>query len=232
MLTRIANVKKILQTLAFLLLLITGVTLYADEADDPYDDNWVESASGYEEQSYYDESTDYDPYDDEENALQYAKNDVHSSRVGSASGSKGHRSYSSRLPQTLNGHGENVILINPRKHVWGAYASNGQLIRAGLATAGGSWCRDIKRSCRTRSGTFRIFSLGSRSCVSTRYPLGRGGAKMPYCMFFNGNQGLHGSYEVVEGNISHGCVRIGVSEARWLRFNFVNIGTKVIVLGY
>ncbi len=55
---------------------------------------------------------------------------------------------------------------------------------------------------------------------------------MPYCMFFNGNQGLHGSHELAEGNISHGCVRISVDDAYWVRFNFANIGTKIIVMSY
>lgn len=55
---------------------------------------------------------------------------------------------------------------------------------------------------------------------------------MPYCMFFNGNQALHGSHELAEGNISHGCVRISVDDAYWVRFNFANVGTKVIVMSY
>jgi lipoprotein-anchoring transpeptidase ErfK/SrfK len=61
-----------------------------------------------------------------------------------------------------------------------------------------------------------------------------GGAPMPYCMFFNRNQALHGSpdHEVVDGNISHGCVRMHVPEAEWLRYNFVHVGTKVIVRPY
>jgi lipoprotein-anchoring transpeptidase ErfK/SrfK len=59
-----------------------------------------------------------------------------------------------------------------------------------------------------------------------------GGAPMPYCMFFNGSQGLHGSYEVVDGNASHGCVRMTVSDAEWVRFNFATIGTKVVVRPY
>ncbi len=140
-------------------------------------------------------------------------------------------SYVSRLSPT-SGYGEKVIVINPRKHVWGAYAADGKLLRAGLATAGSSWCPDIHRACRTRSGSFRIFSLGSRSCYSKRYPVGRGGAPMPYCMFFNGNQGLHGSHEIAEANLSHGCVRISVGDAEWVRFNFANIGTKVVVMSY
>jgi lipoprotein-anchoring transpeptidase ErfK/SrfK len=141
-------------------------------------------------------------------------------------------SYVSRLPQSINGYNEKVIIINPRKHVWGAYSAEGKLLRAGLATAGSSWCSDIHRACRTRSGTFRIYTLGSRSCYSKRYPVGRGGAPMPYCMFFNGNQGLHGSHEIAEANLSHGCVRISVSDAKWVRFNFATIGTKVVVTSY
>jgi len=55
---------------------------------------------------------------------------------------------------------------------------------------------------------------------------------MPYCMFFNGKQGLHGSNQVVRGNVSHGCVRLHVGDAKWIRFNFATIGTKVIVKPY
>ncbi len=136
--------------------------------------------------------------------------------------------------------GEKVIVINPRNHTWSAYDASGNLQRSGVATAGSHWCKDLHRPCRTKTGTFRIYSLGSRGCVSRKFPLGRGGAPMPYCMFFNGGQGIHGSNQVVRGNISHGCVRVTVDSAAWLRFNFVEgpnrsngyRGTKVIVKPY
>lgn len=140
--------------------------------------------------------------------------------------------YSSRMPQSIPARGEKVIVVDPRVHAWGAYSSDGKLIRSGLATAGANWCPDIQRACRTKAGTFRIASLGSFSCKSKKYPLPRGGAPMPYCMFFNGGQGLHGSYNVVDGNASHGCVRLTVSDAEWVRFNFAKVGTKVIVRSY
>lgn len=127
---------------------------------------------------------------------------------------------------------EKMIIVDPRKHSWRAYAANGKLVRSGLATAGSSWCPDIGRPCRTKVGVFRVYSLGSSSCVSKKYPVNRGGAPMPYCMYFNGGQGIHGSYQVVPANVSHGCVRVHVSDARWLRNNFVNVGTKVIVKPY
>ena len=83
-------------------------------------------------------------------------------------------------------------------------------------------------------GTHRVYSLGGPGCISHLFPIPRGGAPMPYCMYFSGGQALHGvpPYEVGEGNFSHGCVRMHVGDAEWLRYNFVNEGTKVIVRPY
>lgn len=139
--------------------------------------------------------------------------------------------YASRLPSHLST-GEKTVLIDPNVHAWGAYDASGNLVRAGLTTAGSSWCADINRSCKTSAGSFRIYSLGEPECKSKIYPVGKGGAPMPYCMFFKGGQALHGSYEVVEANVSHGCVRLHVSDAEWLRYSFVNEGTKVVVRPY
>jgi len=139
---------------------------------------------------------------------------------------------SSSLPGAIPPQGERVIVVSPRTHAWGAYTSDGRLVRSGLASAGSHYCRDIHRPCRTRVGSFRIFYMGDGSCYSTRYPLPHGGAPMPYCMYFSGNQALHGSPHVVNGNISHGCVRMHPSDARWLRYNFASYGTRVVVLPY
>lgn len=160
--------------------------------------------------------------------------------LNSYAGTKHRYNHGGSMPSQINTTGEKVIIVDPNIHVFGAYDASGNLLRSGTVTAGNSWCRDIHRPCRTRSGTFRIYSLGGPGCKSHRYPLPHGGAPMPYCMFFNGNQGLHGSYEVVYGNISHGCVRMHVADAKWLRYNFVEgpnsrngyRGTKVIVRPY
>ncbi|HSW68750.1 MAG TPA: L,D-transpeptidase [Gammaproteobacteria bacterium] len=143
----------------------------------------------------------------------------------------GRANYSSRLPRKISAGGR-AILVDPRLHAWGAYNENGKLIRAGLATAGAKWCSDTGRPCRTKTGVFRIYSLGDSDCVSRIYPVGEGGAPMPYCMYFNGGQGLHGSYHLAEANLSHGCVRISVNDAEWLRYSFVRKGTKVIIAPY
>ena len=47
--------------------------------------------------------------------------------------------------------------------------------------------------------------------------IGKGGAKMPYCMFYDGGYAIHGSYEVQGYHASHGCVRTYIEDARWLK---------------
>lgn len=143
-------------------------------------------------------------------------------------------SFASRMPSHISPIGEKVVIVNPRVHAWGAYSPDGSLVKGGMASAGANWCPDLGRSCHTKTGTFRINSLGAGSCKSHIFPLPHGGAPMPYCMFFNGGQALHGApaHEVVDGNVSHGCVRLQVSDAEWLRFNFVNVGTKVVIDSY
>jgi hypothetical protein len=143
------------------------------------------------------------------------------------------------LPKQLHTQ-EKTILIDPNEHLWGAYNATGKLIRWGIASAGANWCADIRTACRTRSGTYRIYSLGSGECVSTKYPIPTGGAPMPYCMYFNGNEAIHGSDNVTYGNNSHGCIRINTKDAKWLRENFAERpstqnhyqGTRVIIRPY
>jgi lipoprotein-anchoring transpeptidase ErfK/SrfK len=155
--------------------------------------------------------------------------------VGNAEAKRHHylpADFGDRMPDHINTGGEKMILVDPNVHAFGAYDADGNRVYAGEATSGNDYCPDIHRRCHTKSGTFRIYSLGSRGCKSSIYPLGRGGAPMPYCMFFNKNQALHGSYEVHDANVSHGCVRLQVPDAEWIRFNFATIGTKVVVRPY
>ena len=144
------------------------------------------------------------------------------------------------ISEYIKSHAEKVIVVDPRNHVWGAYNPKGKLIRWGIATAGSDICPEGGNSCRTKSGSFRIYSLGDGSCTSSKYPVPGGGASMPYCMYFNGSQALHGSSDVEFNNVSHGCVRIHLDDAKWLRYQFVEApsaanhyrGTKVIIQPY
>jgi lipoprotein-anchoring transpeptidase ErfK/SrfK len=156
----------------------------------------------------------------------------HSGNGSESEGPQLSSNYAERIPQTIASN-EKTIIVDPRVHVWGAY-ENGQLIKAGIASAGSDYCHDLGKQCHTRVGSFRVQSLGGPECVSHIFPVGIGGAPMPYCMFFNNGQALHGvpPSEVGEGNFSHGCVRMQVSDAEWVRYDFANIGTKVIVRPY
>ncbi len=126
----------------------------------------------------------------------------------------------------------NTFIFNPRKLSWVAVNSNGHVVKSGKASGGSSYCRDLHRSCHTPIGTYSVLSKGSASCRSSRYPIGKGGAKMPYCMFFSRYYAIHGSYDLPNFNASHGCIRVRPSDAQWLSRNFIQIGTKVVVKPY
>jgi hypothetical protein len=131
---------------------------------------------------------------------------------------------------------EKVIIIDPNEHVYGAYNAEGRLIRWGIASAGKERCEDTGEHCHTHTGNFRIYFLGNADCFSRKY----NDASMPYCMFFNGGEAIHGSSGVEFQNNSHGCVRVHISDAEWLRYHFVEgptvanqyLGTLVIVRPY
>lgn len=129
---------------------------------------------------------------------------------------------------TTSAFAEKVLVVSLSSHTWYAY-NNGQLVKSGRASAGANYCPDIKRGCRTPTGTYRIIQKGGADCKSTRYPLPNGGAPMQYCMFFTKLYAVHGSNNVPNYNASHGCVRVTPDAARWLSHNFVNIGTKVVI---
>lgn len=126
----------------------------------------------------------------------------------------------------------NTFIFNPNTLTWKAIDENGKVVRTGRGSGGKKYCRDTHRACKTPSGVFRVWSKGGAGCRSSRYPIGRGGSPMPYCMFFSKNYALHGSYEVPNYNASHGCVRLHPGDAKWLSHNFVRIGTKVIIKPY
>ncbi len=126
----------------------------------------------------------------------------------------------------------NTFVFNPNTTSWKAINDNGKVVRSGRASGGRHYCPDIRRSCKTPSGVYHIISKGGPGCRSSRYPVGKGGAPMPYCMFFSKYYAVHGSYDVPKYNASHGCIRVTPSDARWLSKSFMRIGTKVIVKPY
>lgn len=147
----------------------------------------------------------------------------------------------SPFPQNIATPGEKLIVVDPVKEAWGAYDPDGDLVRWGPISAGADYCKDIDEPCRTHEGSFRVYSLGSSDCYSSKFPLPDGGAPMPYCMYFQNGQALHGEPNGLPGyNASHGCVRMYVNDAEWLRYDFIDgpnssnsyRGTRIIVESY
>lgn len=146
------------------------------------------------------------------------------------------------FPRQIDPPGEKLVVFNPRVYAWGAYDPDGMLIRWGPASGGSHWCDDVGDACHTVSGKFRFYSLGGSNCVSTKFPLPDGGAPMPYCMYFYEGFALHGSPNGLPGftHASHGCVRLFVPDAEWLRYDFIEPavpsnhyrGTKIVVGPY
>lgn len=128
--------------------------------------------------------------------------------------------------------GSNYLVFNPRTHTLTAYSGSGSVVRSFQASGGRNYCPDIHRGCHTPTGTFHVLAERGADCRSSRYPVGKGGAPMPYCMFFTQFYAIHGSYEVPNYNASHGCIRVHPSTAKWLMNHFVEIGTMVKVLSY
>ncbi|MBX3708150.1 MAG: L,D-transpeptidase [Gammaproteobacteria bacterium] len=147
----------------------------------------------------------------------------------------------SPFPINIPSPGEKIVMVDPVEQAWGAYDVDGLLVRWGPASSGADYCKDVDRECRTHSGSFRVYSLGSSDCFSTKFPLPDGGAPMPYCMYFQNGQALHGEPNGLPGyNASHGCVRMYVNDAEWLRYSFIEgptsgnnyRGTRIIVKDY
>lgn len=140
----------------------------------------------------------------------------------------GRTSFPSRRQAT----GHRVFIFDPKKPAWAAYNEDGKLVKTGEASGGKSYCPDVGRSCLTPRGSFAVHAKGSRYCKSSKYPLGKGGAPMPHCMFFYRGYAIHGSPNVPKYNASHGCIRVRPDAAAWLHKHFIRMGTQVIVKKY
>ncbi len=140
-------------------------------------------------------------------------------------------SYSS-LPTHIAAQGERVFIFSPRLLRWAAYDAQGYQVASGKANGGASYCPELGKPCLTPRGAFRVQRKGTIDCVSSRFPLGTGGAPMPYCMHFGGGFAIHGSPYISNRNTSHGCIRVHTAAAKWLHSYFMQRGTKVIVLPY
>lgn len=142
------------------------------------------------------------------------------------------------FPKKIPRENEKQIIVDQDKLAWGAYDEQGRLVKWGPISSGSDKCSDNSSpTCRTLTGIFHIFSRENERCQSNVFPVGRGGAKMPYCMYFHKGFALHGSNDIPGYRASHGCIRMFTQDAKWLNHEFVessnedndHLGTKVVV---
>lgn len=125
----------------------------------------------------------------------------------------------------------NLVKVDLGKLAWAAYDDNGNLVKWGSASGGKAFCDDIGKACKTVTGTHTFYSKKGPNHKSNLFPVGKGGAPMPYSMHFQGGYALHGG-AVPDFNASHGCIRVPVQEAQWLNQNFVKVGSTKIDITY
>lgn len=168
------------------------------------------------------------PYYDESCYIEDDQGQIHR-RVHYSLDKRGRNHFPQQIPAT----GKKRFFFDPKVFAWAAYDSEGQRVMTGAASGGKDFCDDVGHSCRTVTGTFHVYSMKGPECRSKEYPIETyGGAKMPYCMYFLQGYTIHAAYEVPEKNLSHGCVRIFPSAAKWLNEQFITLGTEVNILPY
>ena len=127
--------------------------------------------------------------------------------------------------------GHKILVVDLRVFAFGAYDKLGQLVYWGPATGGTLKCIEGEGSCLSAQGDFRIFKKLGADCISHTYPLHtKGGAPMPYCMFYHRGFAIHSSTLSGPFNHSQGCVRLFYDDAMWLNKFFVKVGTEALVI--
>jgi len=114
--------------------------------------------------------------------------------------------------------GKEIVVVLHEQRVY-AY-ENGRLVRSTLASTG------VARY-PTRVGQFRIYAKYlSTLMAGPGYYL----PNVPYTMYYSGGYALHGTYwhNNFGHPMSHGCVNLPTSEARWL-YEWAPIGTLVTI---
>ncbi len=175
-------------------------------------------ATGYRRGSHYDSYSDYErrpnrEYDSDSEYDSNTDNDISSAPFPSKISSS------------------NIIKVDLGQLAWGAYDDGGNLVKWGRASGGKNYCADINKGCKTVTGTFTIYRKQGSECKSNRFPVGKGGAPMPYCMHFHGAYAMHGG-QVPNYNASHGCVRLVHEDAQWLNEDFVRVGSTRVNITY
>ena len=145
-----------------------------------------------------------------------------------------HYRFSEGLPRRMPATGQRVFVFDPVRFQYAAYNERGWRVKKGAASGGSGWCSDVARACYTPRGIFKVLRKKGYECRSSKYPLGKGGAHMPYCAYFHpAGYAIHASNEVPKNrHASHGCIRLKPKDAYWMHKKFLKVGSIVVVKNY
>lgn len=90
----------------------------------------------------------------------------------------------SPFPLKISDEHQKLIIVDQDKLAYAAYDAEGNLVKWGPISSGRDRCPDANRSCRTLTGIYRVFSKENEKCTSDVFPIGKGGAKMPFACSF------------------------------------------------
>ena len=136
----------------------------------------------------------------------------------------------SPMPKHIPAKRRPFLQVDLSVFAFGAYNEKGDLIYWGPVSGGMAKCPEGPGSCLSAQGTHWIFKKGDSTCKSNTYPLAtKGGAPMPYCMFYYKGFAIHSSTLSGLFNHSSGCIRLFYDDAMWLNQVFTTIGTEVNV---
>jgi hypothetical protein len=142
------------------------------------------------------------------------------------------------LPRHDEKYQDKTVVIDLKQLAWVAY-QHGKLIMWGPANGGRGRCKeDGTMRCKTHVGIWKIFKKDKAVTKSSLYPvecLNKKDCGHPMywkMQFHRDGTSLHGDRNLPGANISHGCVRLLKSDARWLSREFVEVGTSIVVLPY
>jgi hypothetical protein len=131
-----------------------------------------------------------------------------------------------------------VVVVDLKQLAWGAY-QQGKLVMWGPANGGRGRCKeDGTMRCKTHVGIWAVSKKDGPVTKSSLYPVEcmdkkDCGHPMYWKMqFHRDGTSLHGDRNLPGANVSHGCVRLLKSDAKWLNREFVEIGTPIVVLPY
>jgi L,D-transpeptidase ErfK/SrfK len=113
-----------------------------------------------------------------------------------------------------------LVVFDPKQLAWAHYV-NGRLKLWGPAVGGKSWCPDVRRSCRTKVGTFYFTEAASPERRSSSYPKKcqsgevKCAAMAYFIRFTNWGQGIH-RRSMSGANASHGCIGVFEAHAQYI----------------